>query len=213
MEMYTEKIMVKKFVMATNLLGLNRTFISAYLKRKCFVLALVLYCSEAIACIGVPLEVRTHPDELIERTPTIIFALVVSAHWQNNLAGFELPSIEDYEFPANAQLANYQIDVPRVEYSFYPLKTLKGEAPEVFKLNGDIVRETSFTSHDNHSDNFITNSEGRIVHMSCKIIPSFVVGGTYLLFLDDKQHIKGYEYIPDYFNDEWFKYVDKKTQK
>lgn len=151
------------------------------------------FIAAATACEVPPVEQYTAADELISRTKTIALARVVKA---------ELGS-----------------DKRNVEYSFEVITRLKGHAPENFNITGWSANgEGENIRYNEHADGqFWSNFGGRSSNApDCEIHPAFVVGGTYLVFIEKPYHVKSFEIIQRYGGsasnrDKWLNYVQSKV--
>lgn len=148
--------------------------------------------SNAWACLFTPHEQTTPAEDLISRTTDIALAKVVRADASS--------------------------DPWRVLYTLRTERSVKGHPPRAFQLLGErLLGDVSTERFDEHrAPGFWTEYGGREHHdTSCKIQPSFIVGATYLVFLDAPYHNKSFEEI--YFEgdeksekDKWLKYVEDK---
>jgi len=180
------------------------------------VLFLSIFCSSAMACLTTPLEIRTHVDELIERTDNIVLVQVKSASTTNHFGYRELVK----EMPKEIQhlilvdLFKRFIEFPYIEYTFSVLKTMKGSVDQEFKMMGYTLQQGDLTTFNDHTDKPIHESRGRFfTEMDCTIHPSFNVGGVYLLFLDKPYHVLGMEKIENLGEDKWFEYVEQELEQ
>jgi hypothetical protein len=157
-------------------------------------LALALASGPAAACYSAPAEQVVPADALIARTPRIVLAKVVRA---------ETGPGDRYD----------------VTYSFRVQRWLRGQGADTFEIVGHpAIWEGDTTTFDHHADPaFWEDNEGRASHdTDCEIHPSFVVGGTYLVFLDAPYHNKGFEQVIRTHGDadtkdEWLQYVEDKV--
>ena len=149
--------------------------------------------STGFACEVPPREQYVAPDELISRTETIALAKVLRAEVTEN--GFE------------------------VLYSVQTTKALKGAPLEQFQVLGypSIWEGENRRFNDHFDATFWTNSGGRLANdTDCRIHPTFSVGGTYLVFLDQPYHVKSFEIITRSQGsaderDKWLQYVESRT--
>ena len=102
----------------------------------------------------------------------------------------------------------------QVEYRFLALEQLAGPARKVFTVIGSPDRYGKDSAFDGHADSaFWTRAGGRVMHgTDCVIHPSFVVGNSYLVFIDASPTQRSYEKIDmvgDAVNqdDKWLIYV------
>ena len=157
------------------------------------ILGLFFASSSAWACWATPREQTSPPDDLIARTKDIALAKVVRAD-----AGS---------------------DPWRVLYTFKTERAIKGVPPRAFQLLGKrLLGDLSTERFDEHqAAGFWDEYGGRQRHdTTCEITPSFIVGATYLIFLDAPYHNKSFEeiyYKGDEYSDKdkWLKYVEDKV--
>ena len=148
--------------------------------------------SNCFACEVPPSEQRTPPDELIARTKNIALAKVVKAE----ISGGN-----------------------EVLYTFETIKQLAGKTKEHFQILGyPAIWEGDNRGFNNHFDkDFWSEPGGRVSNdTDCQIHPTFSVGGTYLLFLDQPYHAKSFEIIirthgDATIRDKWLQYVERRT--
>jgi len=156
-----------------------------------FILALL--ANDALACRATPAEQHTPPDELIARTQDIVLAKVVRADAASN--GWN------------------------VLYTFKTIRQIKGENRSPFQIlgrpaTGEMV---NWTFNEHFDPSFWEHRSGRTFHdTSCKIRPGFVVGGEYLVFLDQPYHTKSFEMIlmtegTSDTRDKWLQYVEQRA--
>jgi hypothetical protein len=154
---------------------------------------LLAFSFPAFACFVAPSEQHTSPGDLIERTKEIALAKVVAAETQ--------------------------LDGDDVTYTFQTVRHLKGQGPDRFQISGYPSIWVGDTQRfDDHMDNdFWSNNRGRsATDTDCEIHPTFSVGGTYLVFLDQPYHVKSFELIisahgDDDTRDKWLQYVESYT--
>ena len=151
--------------------------------------ALTVCATDAAACYTPPAEQHVSPDDLIARTKNIVLAAVTSAQLTHG---------------------------GEVLYTFRRVKALAGRADETFSLTGQAaIWEGSNETFNNHSDPVFWKGRGRTPNdTDCRIHPSFAVGGTYLLFLDEPYHIKSFELIirtngDKETKDKWLQFVEE----
>jgi hypothetical protein len=157
-------------------------------------LCLALASGPAAACYSAPQEQVTPADELIARSSRIVLAKVMRA---------ETGPGDRYD----------------VTYSFRAERWLRGKGAATFEIVGHPADwEGATTTFDHHADPaFWEDAEGRLSHdTDCVIHPSFVVGGTYLVFLDAPYHNKSFEQVTRTHGDadtrdEWLQYVEDKV--
>ena len=158
--------------------------------RNIYLLVLLGLASNAWGCMVTPPEQTTDPDELISRTKNIVLAKVVRA---------------------DAGSSPW-----RVLYTLKTERTYKGNPPRAFQILGKrLLGPVSIETFDDHRDPaFWTKYGGRESHdTSCAIRPAFIVGATYLVFIDSPYHNKSFEEI--YYTgddhsekDRWLDYVE-----
>ena len=160
--------------------------------RTLIVLALAGCATAAVACYTPPAEQRVSPGDLIARTKNIVLAEVTKAEL---IRGRE------------------------VLYTFRRIRTLAGRPEEAFVLAGNAaIWEGNSRTFNHHTDSAFWEGQGRTPNDSdCKIHPSFAVGGTYLLFLDEPYHVKGFELImrtggDKETKDKWLQFVESSLE-
>jgi hypothetical protein len=147
---------------------------------------------DAMACHVPPPEQRVPPKELIGRTKNIALAQVVKAEV---LRGTE------------------------VRYTFNRIKSISGSPAETFTIVGRALVDGELTTFGNHTERLFWSSVGRSTNdTDCQIYPTFVVGGTYLVFLDRPYHVKSFEQIvrthgDKQSKDKWLQYVEDNVGK
>lgn len=153
--------------------------------------SLVMLASDALACRRTPDAFIVPPEELISRTQRIALATVIRAELQ---------------------------DERRVLYTFRTDEPLKGKVDAEFQMPGGISYGNAINyDFDKHQQEaFWESPVGRLSHYpDCRIWPTFVVGATYLIFLDQPHHFKGFERIiqsdPKYGLDAWYLFVKKRV--
>ena len=154
---------------------------------------LLAFSFPAFACFVAPSEQRTSPDDLIDRTKEIVLAKVIAAETQSDSYG--------------------------VTYTFQAVRYLKGQGGDRFQISGyPSIWEGDNQRFDDHKDTvFWSNNRGRSPNdTDCEIHPTFSVGGTYLVFLDQPYHVKSFELIirthgDDDTRDKWLQYVESHT--
>jgi hypothetical protein len=148
----------------------------------------------AIGCFSTPQEQIVEAEKLVQRTSQIVLAKVVEAR--------------------------ADLKTGLVIYSFRAEKVIKGKVSESFVIVGDALvdPEALTTFQDHRLDGFWEGDAGRCQHdADCKIHPSFVVGATYLVFMDQPYHRKSFEQIamlgqdPD-TKDKWLKWVEESVK-
>ena len=148
----------------------------------------------AWACFATPKEQIVPAKELIERTKTIVLAKVEKAEV-------------------------LEADSIGVRYHFREIRSLKGDAPETFTIDGvSSAYSGPMGNSDHHYDkDFWKDHGGRSWHdTDCVIYPSFVVGGIFLIFLEEPYHRKSFELIVRThggkgIRDKWLTWVEKET--
>ena len=162
-------------------------------------LILVIACisgtATAWACFSTPEEQIVCTKELIDRTKTIVLARVEKAEVLDK-------------------------DSIAVRYYFREIRSLKGNAPETFTIDGvSSAYNGSMDNFEHHySEAFWKDRGGRSWHdTDCVIYPSFTVGGTFLIFLEAPFHIKSFEFITrthggDGVRDKWLTWVEEQTK-
>lgn len=159
------------------------------------VLACIAGSATAWACFATPEEQIVPAKELIDRTKTIVLAKVERAEVLGE-------------------------DSISVRYYFREIRSLKGDSPERFTIDGVSSAYTGplddFEHH--YSEAFFENSGGRSWHdTDCVIYPSFAVGGTFLIFLEKPYHRKSFEIIirthgGEGVRDKWLTWVEEQTK-
>ena len=151
-------------------------------------LVLAVCATDAVACYTPPAEQQVSPGELVARTKNIVLAEVTKA---------EL------------------IHRGEVLYTFRRVRALAGHAENSFVLAGHAaIWEGDNKTFNHHADPAFWEGQGRTpVETDCKIYPSFAVGGTYLLFLDEPRHAMSFELIirtggDKETQDKWLQYVE-----
>ncbi len=183
--------------------------------RVFFILILCVFPMQAFACYVTPPEQIAPIDELISRTNNIVVARVIEA---------KLTSYRS--FP------EYHV----VDYKFENVESLKGQVDKTFNILGSNTspykKQTAFVKPlDNnvkmfskkwfeqteyHNDETFWKSDiGRVSHEpTCNIRPDFLVGQTYLIFLDKPYHQKSFELMPQGLStDKWYEYVKNKVNE
>ena len=149
----------------------------------------------ALACSETPQAQIVPAKELIKRTKTIVLAKVEKAEI----------------------LGKESIDV---RYYFREIRSLKGDAPETFTIDGISLAYSGSLDHFGHhySDDFWKDGGGRSWHdTDCVIHPSFAVGGIILIFLEVPFHKKSFECIirthgGEGVRDKWLTWVVEQTK-
>lgn len=147
------------------------------------------------ACFSTPDEQIVPAKELIDRTKTIVLA-----------------TVEKAEIIEKDSIA--------VRYHFREIRSLKGDAPGTFTLDG--VSSAYSGPMDNfehhYSEAFWEDGGGRSWHdTDCVIYPSFSVGGIFLIFLEEPFHRKSFELIirthgGEGVRDKWLTWVEEQTK-
>ncbi len=129
-----------------------------------------------------------HQDKLIKRCDNIVLVTVTSAKLVEN---------------------------GMVVYKFKVNETIKGAGIDVFSLRGNITfYEHDLRHFDHHSDpDFWSNNMSRVYVTYYEVIPSFVTGGRFLIFVDEPYHARSFERIPSPLTDKWLWYVKKKVKE
>lgn len=104
-----------------------------------------------------------------------------------------------------------------VRYTFQTQRNIKGTAGEKFTIDGVEQREGDLGTLNDHQDaRFWEGSFGRSVHdTDCKIHPSFTLGDTYLIFLNEPYHQKSFEKIERVSGDKkdkWLAWVEEQAK-
>ena len=146
---------------------------------------------DARACVAPPARQHAPIDELIASADTIVLAKPTGA----------------------VTLSPY-----RVVYTLEAVSMVSGKAVSRFEIVGfrrgrrnKGLSEWNFEDHTAKvfwEDDWaarVTNS------VDCELHPSFTIGGTYLVFLSQVPHIKGFERIENQSTDQWLKYVESKV--
>lgn len=162
-----------------------------YPMRFAIAVLLTALSSTCFACYSPPTLQHVAPDELISRTTTIALAKVLRAEVAKD--GFS------------------------VIYTFQTTRPLKGTPQKQFQVQGYPAVEGEDRQFNDHVDStFWTNFGGRIHNdTDCQIHPSFSVGGTYLIFLDQPYHVKSFEIIMRAqgnadTKDKWLQFVESR---
>jgi hypothetical protein len=152
-------------------------------------------CGPCFACYSPPVHQMQTPLSLLEASRSVFLAKVVRAELLPN------------------NTIDYFLNVEKV-YAGTRVK-------EPLKINGSIStggsRDETFQHH--HDDSFWTTRGGRVLNdSSCMIRPDFIVGATYLVFLDTPYTRKSFERIVrtdggDEFKDKWLSYVENYFKK
>ena len=147
------------------------------------------------ACSGTPQEQVVPANELVKRTKTIVLA-----------------KVEKAEILGKESIA--------VRYYFREIRSLKGDAPETFTIDGvSLAYGGSLDDFEHHySDAFWKDVGGRSFHdTDCVIYPSFAVGGIFLIFVEAPFHRKSFECIirthgGEGVRDKWLTWVEEQTK-
>ncbi len=142
---------------------------------------------DARACVAPPARQHAPIDELIASADTIVLAKPTGA----------------------VTLSPY-----RVVYTLEAVSMVSGKAVSRFEIIGSRRGRrnkglTEWNFEDHKAKVFWEDDWAGSVfnHPDCRLYPSFAIGGTYLVFLDDVPHVKGFERIHDPSKDQWLKYV------
>jgi hypothetical protein len=141
-----------------------------------------------------PAEQVVPATELIKRTKTIVLSRVTSAKVDG--------------------------DCFFVIYTFQTVKALKGLPQKTFTITGfPMMGEGSLSNFNDHNDQaFWHDNVGRShCFTDCKIHPSFSVGSTFLIFLEEPFHRESFEYIirthgNKDVRDKWLSWVESQTK-
>ena len=158
--------------------------------KKLLIYLIFILPVEGFACVSTPPEQYVSPEELISRTDRIVLARTIAAVLEKD---------------------NY-----RVLYTFETIKILKGKVDHEFTILGHPVYQGHMTSFNDHFDLgfWISHGSGRSFHGSdCFIHPSFSVGASFLIFLDEPYHAKSFEHVSKYLGeghikDKWLIFVE-----
>lgn len=128
-----------------------------------------------------------HQDELIKRCDNIVLATVTSAKL---------------------------VDNGEVVYQFKVDEVIKGAGTDAFSIRGNITSyEHDLRHFDHHSDpDFWSDNMSRVYVTYYEVIPSFVTGGRFLIFVDEPYHVRSFERIQSPLTDKWLLYVKKKVK-
>lgn len=142
-----------------------------------------------LACTVTPPHQIVPKEELVSRTKTIVLA----------------EAVKEDATPGGG-----------VKYTFKSKQSIKGNAPETFTIDGmshGVLGGDPGTFNDHQDPSFWDTPRGRCVHdTSCRINPSFIVGGSYLIFLDGGEHQKAFEKIEKIDGegkDKWLTWVEQ----
>ena len=157
-------------------------------------LACLAAVTTAWACFATPEEQIVPAKMLLDRSRTIVLAKVEKAEILGR-------------------------DSISVRYHFREIRSLKGDAPETFTIDGvSSAYGDSLDDFEHHySEDFWADAGGRSWNdTDCVIYPSFAVGGTFLVFLDKPYHRKSFEIIirthgGEGVRDKWLTWVEEKT--
>ncbi|MET0581425.1 MAG: hypothetical protein ABWZ08_05570 [Pseudoxanthomonas sp.] len=154
-------------------------------------IAFTMVFSSANACVSPPAEQRAPIDVLIAGANTIVLARATSA---SITGSFEATDV----LQPIRQISG--VPIAKLEIAGYPrTKWTKGRMEWNFHDHSDEV----FWKDDWAAR--VTNS------VDCELHPSFTIGGTYLVFLSQVPHIKGFERIENQSTDKSLKYVESKV--
>lgn len=144
---------------------------------------------KVLACMAPPIEYHAPYYELIERTNNIVLAKVTDVQFLND-------STVTYSFET--------IEVLRGQQN---LNTFSLEYP-LDEWNQRIMEETTDEDFDEHRSNrfWDLRASRTMMGSDCILYPHFTEGLTYLIFLGDQDHSKGYEVIKSE-NDFWLETV------
>lgn len=155
--------------------------------RRIALAAMTMIFFDARACVIPPAAQHAPIDELIASADAIVLAKPTGA----------------------VRLSPY-----RVAYTLEAVSMVSGEAMSRFEIIGRPrdrrnkgLAEWNF---EDHTAKVFWEDDwaGRVFNFpDCKLYPSFAIGGTYLVFLGNVPHVKGFERIHDLSKDQWLKYV------
>ena len=183
--------------------------------RVLLTLCLILFSNQALGCYVQPPQQYVPADELIKRTENIVLAKAVKAEF------IPYPQISPFVYNDKGQLTvapGLDGDHDPIKYTFSIMETIKGKHTNEISLEGFHERKETIKNKDYHhkEEEFWKDNAGRLYNApDCQIHPSFVLGGIYLLFLDEPYHRKSFEligymdkHIPE---DKWLAYVKEKV--
>lgn len=155
--------------------------------RRIALAAMAMIFFDARACVAPPAEQHAPIDELIASADTIVLAKPTGA----------------------VRLSPY-----RVAYTLEAVSMVSGKAVSRFEIIGrprdGRSKGLAEWNFEDHTAKVFWEDDwaGSVFnHPDCKLYPSFALGGTYLVFLGDVPHVKGFERIHDPSKDQWLKYV------
>lgn len=156
------------------------------------ILSLLFCAADCFACYSPPREQLVSPEELIGLSSNVSLAKAVGAAPMSDGG---------------------------VEYTFVVEKHLLGNSPAVFQIYGakDYLdgQDHAFANHTD--ERFWQYGGGRLINdTDCKIRPTFTVGSTYLVFLDQRVTRRSYEQIvrtdgDEDTKDQWLQLVERKV--
>lgn len=178
-------------------------------------LCLILCCDPAFACFVLPKQQVVPADELINRTNNIVLAKAVKAEF------VPYPQIDPFVYNDKGQLTvapGTEGTHKPINYTFAVIEVLKGDKTEKASVRGQRAQKNYFLSKQtfHQEEEFWKDNAGRLYNApDCQIHPSFVLGGIYLLFLDEPYHRKSFEligYMDKHISkDKWLAYVKEKV--
>jgi len=147
-----------------------------------------LVAEYALSCSDMPYEYQVRYYELIERTENIVLANVSRIDTLNN---------------------------SHLEYHFRTVENLRGDRYTnsfslTYPINETIAARTKNDDFDKHRSRDFWGLRNARTQMDsdCRLYPIFQAGDSYLLFLGEKDHRRGYELIKSE-NDLWLEVVRK----
>jgi hypothetical protein len=150
---------------------------------------LALVCGQSLACYVPPAEQIVTPQALLASAKTVVLARATKGEWMNNGA---------------------------VRYYFAVERQFAGGPIATFDLVGATAPggggDETYSHH--HDGRFWQAQFGRLPNdTDCEIHPDFVIGGTYLIFLNQPYTRKSFERIvrvgrDSQTKDKWLAYVE-----
>lgn len=160
--------------------------------RRVAVAAIAMAFFDAYACVTPPVEQHAPIDELIAAADTVVLAKAKGA---------------------------VAIGSFRSAYTLETISVVSGKAVSRFEIIGlsrnSLNKGSAEWNFEDHTAKVFWEDDwaGRVFNFpDCKLYPSFAIGGTYLVFLGEVPHVKGFERIHDQSKDQWLKYVQAHTR-